>query len=270
MFTIPQISTDLTPVIVTSPTIRSGTTLLQRLLCSASNAIIYGENVAQDVELFINIYISKATVYTMNQSRFDATRSNVVEHGSDEWMIDLMPDLKGYLAAIGNGCFNGLSFCREYAREQGCSVWGFKYPGWKPAALSLIQQMFPQARILYIYRDVLACARSAKAWLPSWDNTELAQFCMEWVENFSYALTLKGNSNILLLKFEDFVAHPTTSIQQIAAFTGAEAMQERVFQKKINDAANEATPYRDPTPLTEAELQIVEQYAGSLRSQLYS
>lgn len=269
MLPFSQVSSDLAPVIVASPTIRSGTTLLQRLLCSASNAIIYGENVAQDVELFANIYLSKATVYGANQARFDSTRANVVEHGSDEWMIDLIPDLQGYLNAIGQSCFGSLRYCRDYAQEQGCNVWGFKYPGWKPGTLFLMQQIFPLARIVYIYRDILACARSAKAWLPVWDDAELMGFCAEWAENLGYALNLRTNPNFLFLKFEDFVANPATSIQQIAAFTGAEGMQERVFQKKINTSANDATPYRDPTPLTDAELSIVEQYAGALRNQLY-
>lgn len=44
--------TERSLIIITLPTIRSGTTLPQRLLCSATNALIYGATCAQDLEFF--------------------------------------------------------------------------------------------------------------------------------------------------------------------------------------------------------------------------
>ena len=45
--------TDLDPMIITAPTIRSGTTLVQRLLCSSTRGLIFGEPIAQDLEFFV-------------------------------------------------------------------------------------------------------------------------------------------------------------------------------------------------------------------------
>ena len=54
-----QLISDLDPLVITSPVIRSGTTLLQRLLCSSPSALIYGELCAQDLEFFLNLYTFK-------------------------------------------------------------------------------------------------------------------------------------------------------------------------------------------------------------------
>jgi hypothetical protein len=266
MFALPKTQSDLAPILVSSPTIRAGTTLLQRLLCSASNTIIYGENVAQDAEFFINVFVAKSSVYAMNRARFDAVRANTVEHGSDDWMIDLVPNLDGYLEALQRGSLAGLEYCRADALAQSCTVWGVKCPGWKPPTLTLFRQLLPQSRLIYIYRDVLTAARSAKAWMPAWSDEELAGFCTEWAENLAYALTLAGQPNVLLLRYEDFILDPAASIAQVAAFTGAEGLQESVFGRRINSGNN---AYQPPAPLTDHELSIVERIAAPLRTQLY-
>jgi hypothetical protein len=41
---------ELEPLFVTAPVTRCGTTLLQRLICSAPNALLFGESVAADME----------------------------------------------------------------------------------------------------------------------------------------------------------------------------------------------------------------------------
>ena len=47
------------PVIVVSPALRAGTTLVQRLLCSAPNTLIHGDLVGQDVGFFAKYSSSK-------------------------------------------------------------------------------------------------------------------------------------------------------------------------------------------------------------------
>src|SRR5215470_18796534 len=95
---------DLDPLIISAPTVRSGTTLLQRLLCSATNALIFGENCAQDLEFFLGAYISKRLMYHHYRDRFTETLTRVNSGATDDWILDLMPDIDGYLQALGRSC----------------------------------------------------------------------------------------------------------------------------------------------------------------------
>ena len=73
----------LDPIIVTSPTIRSGTTLLQRLLCSSGNALVYGEECGKDLELFLQLYASKVTMYAHSRQRFSSRLEGVLGGSAD-------------------------------------------------------------------------------------------------------------------------------------------------------------------------------------------
>src|SRR5438874_2702793 len=100
----PALQTDLDPLIISSPTIRSGTTLVQRLLCSSSSCLIFGESVVLDLEMLLGVYAAKAMMYSSNRRRLADITRRVVEEGLDGWMPELMPDVDEYTAAIGRGC----------------------------------------------------------------------------------------------------------------------------------------------------------------------
>src|SRR6185295_800298 len=169
--------TELDPVIITSPTIRSGTTLLQRLLCSATNALIYGETCAQDLEVFLTLYRSRALMYSVGKPNYAASLSHVRAGDVNDWILDLMPDIDGYLEQLGRCCFSLLTYCRDYAVGAGRPIWGLKAPGFKPHTIALIRQAMPQARFLYIHRDVVDCLRSAKARQTVRSELEVKEFC---------------------------------------------------------------------------------------------
>src|SRR5689334_18970654 len=110
MFNLPSgvlAMTDMDPVIITSPTIRSGTTLLQRLLCSAPKGFIFGENCAQDLELFLRVYFSKSLMYSFNKRQFAETLGAFINGQPQGWIIDLMPDIDEYLQTLSRSCLAG-------------------------------------------------------------------------------------------------------------------------------------------------------------------
>src|SRR5882762_4089850 len=155
--------TDFDPLIVCSPTIRSGTTLLQRLLCSARNALIYGERCGEEVEFFLKVYTSKALLYHGNRRHFAAGLDQVLRGEVNDWILDLMPDIDDFLEELGRSCFAWLAHFRDSAARAGRPVWGFKYPGWPPPTLRLVRQLLPRSRFLYVHRDILDCLKSARA-----------------------------------------------------------------------------------------------------------
>jgi hypothetical protein len=265
--------TELDPIIITSPTIRSGTTLLQRLLCSATNALIYGETCAQDLEFFLTLYPSKAMMYNIGKHAYAASLDKVQGGDVNDWLLDLMPDIDGYLAQLGRCSFALLDYCRDYAVTAGRPIWGLKAPGFRPHTIALIRQAMPRSRFIYIHRDVVDCLRSAKAKQAVCSEQEVKEFCNLWADNLRYALSLSQESSIFLLNYAEFMAEPGASLQRIAAFSGAQGMKPEVLGRKINarpsDAGASASGYIEPATLTDAEMQIVSDLTAPLREQLY-
>jgi hypothetical protein len=267
-FTLPpEVVSDLDPLIVTSPTIRSGTTLLQRLLCSSRNALIYGEECGKDLELLLQIYASKMAAYQHSRQRSSTTLGSVLDGEVNRWIADLMPDMDGYMKALGRAYLSGLTYCRDYAAGVGRTVWGIKYPGWPPHLISLIRQAIPESRFLIIYRDIVDCLRSAKARRSVNSEQEARQFCNDWKNNLSFLLAMRNDPSVLLLKYAELVTTPERVIETIAGFTGARDIQLETLSHKINDGGGRSinqTGYIEPAALTEAEERIARESASAL------
>jgi hypothetical protein len=263
---------ELDPIIITAPVIRSGTTLLQRLLCSSSRTLIYGELVAQDLEFFVNLYTFKAQEYTYRRHLLARNLQQVLEGDVNDWIPDLMPDVDAYLNAFGQSAFSGIAYCRDYAQHLGRPIWGFKHPGWKPAFIQLLRALMPQARFISVTRDLGACVRSAKAQSVLNSLGEVQEFCRAWAEGADYWRSVADDPAVLLLSYEELTAHPTETLARLAEFTGANDIKPAVLQRKINtwtgdkalvDAEN---GYLPPVELTAAEQQIVDEMAAQQTS----
>jgi hypothetical protein len=267
MFPLPasEVLTDLDPLIITSPVTRSGTTLLQRLLCSAENTRIYGETCALDLEFFLNVYTSKALMYQANRRQFAHTRERVAAGETNAWILDLMPDLNGYLQALGRGCFAGLVCCRDEAVRAGRPVWGIKCPAWSPPVLRLLYTQIPRGRFLYIHRDVVDCLKSAKAQQMVRSEQEVAAYCRAWIDNLTYALGLAEDPRMLLVSYADLVADPATSLERIAAFSGARRMDPHVLDHRINTWTGAGNCYVPPAELTDREMHLALELTAALR-----
>ncbi len=179
---ISAVPTELDPLIITAPTIRSGTTLLQRLLCSSHAVLIYGELVAQDLEFLLNLYTFKAQAYTFKRRALAQGLEQVLAGEVNAWIPDLMPDVDEYVAAFGQAAFAGIRYCRDYAQQRGRPAWGFKSPAWKPALVRLVRTLMPRARFIVTTRDLAACVRSAKAQLQLGSLPDVQEFCRTWRE----------------------------------------------------------------------------------------
>lgn len=64
---------NLSPIFISSPLGRSGTTLLQRLICSSDNGICYGESLAQDFLNYFEYFRSACKDSKLARSRMPNT-----------------------------------------------------------------------------------------------------------------------------------------------------------------------------------------------------
>jgi Sulfotransferase family len=267
-----EISSELSPIFVTAPSIRSGTTLLQRLLCSSSNALIYGEECGKDLELLLQLYASKVAVYSHSRRRVAASLKRVLDGDVNDWITDLMPDLDGYLQALGRSFLSGLAYCRDYAAEVGRPVWGIKYPGWPPHFINLLRKVMPQSRFIIIHRDITDCLRSAKARRSVNTEQEVRQFCKAWADNLTFMLGMKNDRSVLVISYEELLTEPERIGSLLAGFAGVRDMKLEILNHKINAWADDMgqgasrAGYIEPVTLTETERSIADESASRLRA----
>lgn len=253
----------LKPILLTSPTIRCGTTLLQRLLCSSENALIYGEEIAKDLEMQLQLFASRKMVYTHSHQRFAISLDRVIRGDTSDWIPDLMPEIGGYLDALHQGSFAPLAYCRRYAEQHGRELWGFKYPGWQPHLIRMLSDVIPGTRVIYIFRDLADCVRSAKAWGGLHNEVDTQQFCAQWAGHMTFMQQWQQSRTVLMLKYEDLVEEPENSIERLCDFLPFQDMKPEVLQHKINnltqggDTRHDHHDYIEPAALTELEAGFI-------------
>lgn len=244
------------PLLVTSPTIRSGSTLVQRLLCSAPGVLVYGEEIGKDVEFQLQVLASRRLVYRQSGPRFGEALAQVLAGRTDDWIIDLMPDMAGYVAALERGALAGLEACRAHAASVGRPAWGFKYPGMAPAAMSLLAELSPGLRVVYVVRQLAGTLRSAKAWGALPDEAWTRRLCEDWVTHQRFVHGLRARVPVLVLRHEALVADPATAVARLRDFAAIGAPDAGVLARRINAPAGEH--YREPAPLSTDEAAWVE------------
>lgn len=251
------------PVLVTSPAIRSGSTLLQRLLCSSPDAIVFGEEIGKDLDLQLQILASRRLVYTHSRPRFAGGLRRVLAGDTGDWIADLMPDLDDYLGALQVGAFAGLAACERQARAAGRRAWGFKYPGFAPPLVRLLADFLPGTRVVYMHRGLEATARSAKAWGETVDEAGMHHFCAQWLAHRRFMREWAPGHAVLELAYEDLLADPPAALARLQAFLGIAGIDPGVLDLRINnllegtDTRRGRTGYLPPADLTANEAAMV-------------
>lgn len=244
---------DLDPIVVTSPTIRSGTTLIQRLLCSSPDTLIYGEECAKDLEFSLTVAWHKIALYGQRAAQNRDTRQKVLRGQLNEWIVDLMPDLDRYLGSLHSAAFAGLAACHEDALAEGRPLWGFKYPGLSPQIVTHLLGQMPRLRLVYIARDLEGSLKSAKTWKEMHAERDVRAFCRQWAENTAFLEELRGNPAVLALDYREVTRDPGSVIDALARFTGASAIDAEVAAHRVNSPAS----YLPPAELTDTDRAIV-------------
>jgi len=254
----------LKPILVTSPTIRCGTTLLQRLLCSSDNTLIYGEEIAKDLEMQLQLFASRKMVYAHSRQRFASSLDRVMQGDTNDWIPDLMPEIGGYLEALHQGSFAPLAYCQQYAEQHGRELWGFKYPGWQPHLISMLFDAVPATKVIYISRQLADAVRSAKAWGEIKNEADTQQFCTQWGNHGKFMHQLQHSRPVLMLQYESLVREPGQAIEQLCKFLPFEGLNTEVLLHKINNLADgrdtrrEHNDYIEPAALTALESSMID------------
>lgn len=266
----------LAPVIVTAPTARCGTTLVQRLLSASSNAFLYGEEVGHHIRTLTNFLIGVHQQFQATGAATDEDFRLALAGRLTDWRPGLMPPAQVMLNAWVETYYQIPLALAEYGATIGRPIWGFKGPDYSRDQLKAFLMLMPKARIVYVFRHLREALKSAKARRFVVSGEDAAAFCARWAANVREVLELNGDPRVLFLRYESLVADEPANIRLLEAFTGAAGIDAKVFGVKVNTFVGAAAEGRSPTqyiapaPLTPADLAAIETQAGPLLKQLYA
>ncbi|QDU36692.1 hypothetical protein Mal4_09800 [Maioricimonas rarisocia] len=219
------------PVFVLGCGWRTGSTLLQRLLCSHPEIHIWGENhgmlhMLQQAAETVDGYEGVA------RKHLDAYQRS----GTDAWIPMMNPAPE---------CFeSGLralldSYYGVPAVQFGKPRWGFKEVRYGADVAAFLQKLFPAARFLVIVRHPADCLASARATRTLFLKKGLLadvggsdSFLRHWADLGRSFLHADAGAAMLRLRYEDIVSEPETALQLIGDFldVNPDDLDRQVFE----------------------------------------
>ena len=261
------------PILILAPTTRCGSTLLQRAINGAGQAIVYGENFIfmESAPLLLGGRITdiepKARAATATLGAFLNGDRGIDGSG-------LFPDYRAYRELLLSFVYRIASFYGEQSAAQGYRRWGLKHQIANLAGFHNFVQLVPDFRSVTIFRDLVDVAKSMQTRWP--ENLQSEAQCLaigkSWRENLAYLLRLDRRRN-LVVRYEELVADPEKFIPAIEAHLGV-LLDREAFRKRVNvhtydaESGRAGEAYRPPSALPAGKLRALLQGGQPLYGRL--
>jgi len=229
------------PIFILSAGWRSGSTLLQRIVCSNDNhrTLIWGEP-----------YDLCGTVQRLSDSLLPISRewppedyfieSRELGGIRNEWIANLYPSLSS-LRSSHRKFFTEL--LEVPAKRKGYDGWGFKEVRLGANEAVYLRWLFPDARFLFICRnpfDAYASYASRKRlWFASWPSQPMltpTQFGMHWSRLAASFLEHDFGDKGLLVRYEDLVS-AEFDFQPLESLLGYQ-IDRSVLKQRVGGSGN--------------------------------
>lgn len=257
------------PIMIVAPTARCGTTLLQRLINSTGNTIVYGENF-----LMVEMMAEHARIAAMNLdhkvSTSKALRDKLKGGTYEEDMSLMFPDYLQYNVLVRRSWLVYFDFYSRESLRNGYIRWGIKHQvRFVPSFLQFYQN-FASAKFIFVYRNIIDVAKSHKARFGDLKGPDdFAEFGARWAGNYLALRKLNG-PNCLHVEHSDLVSHPGLWISNIENHCEISGIDRKVMDNWINVSSFQdvLTPeeaqakYKKPIELSDAELEALVSRSG--------
>jgi hypothetical protein len=250
---------DIDPIIVLSAAPRMGTTLVQRLLCSAADCLIYGDTIGNDAAFLISYLASKELAIRNQAFHSDPMLAPVLAGDVSEFIADLSPASAGYLDSLSRSMAGPLEHCRNEARNHGRPHWGWKLAGAQTWMIRMLPAMLPKARIIHVDRDLVDTVRSAKTAGMVGEGPDFERFVADAAANRRALAELNGLP-VLHLRLEELLADPETGLGRLEEFAGISPIDRSVLAVKVNQPHS---PWIAPVEISAAEEAVIRRYEPS-------
>jgi hypothetical protein len=263
--TPPKNLIEFSPIFVTAPTQRCGTTLLQRLLNSSNKVVIFGEDTILS-SVLPDILHATFRRLQFQEEEISQNREKFKNETKDFWSNGLLPESNELHEATLGYVKNLMETYEKSAEKLACKTWGSKFPLRMCGDMNLYARVLPNCRIIFIYRDLFEVAKSCKArkWLHN--KQDIFNLAFQWKNNVTPFLG-ENSKRTLLLRYEELVSKPEETILKIEKFVGIEGIDRNVMKNKINtwrgshvEGVSE-TGYIAPERLTSEERRLLREVA---------
>jgi len=220
------------PLLVLAAGQRCGSTLVQRLLSSSPDVLIWGEHVGQ-----LRLIFAAGTRLTGWTTAFgESGRQGFARSGHQSFMANLTPEAVHIDDAMR--AFVEALFARP-AAELGRTVWGFKEVRYGLAEATAFQRLFPDCRVVHITRDPRDILRSLEVWeRTGWKRSDTELAIRNWLRvGASFWSEPAGPPPwVLRMRYEDLVADPLGWCTRIAEHCGLDeaTLDTGVFDRRIH------------------------------------
>ena len=247
------------PVFIFSAGWRSGSTLLQRLICSSEEVLVWGEAYARcGLIQKLSDSTKSLTVAYPHSGHFPGLQASDLK---DKWIANVFPspaDMKStYRSAID-------AFLYRPVLREGYARFGLKEVRLDADHGRFLQWIYPDARFFCLVRNPWDAWQSAKGLelYASWPDTPIntaqafAEHWLKMVESFADW----REESVFFFRYEDLIGHPN-SVRAVQAHAQLDTIDPMVLQKVVGASQSKV-------PLTPDEVATIEQIAGSAARQL--
>jgi hypothetical protein len=210
------------PVFVLAGGGRTGSTLLQRLLISTREVMIWGEHGGVLLDA-LNRFVAGMEQWFASDAGAASHLTQFMQKGWDSWIPNMNPPQEAFVEGARAALLRSLAVP---AAELGYRRWGFKEIRYIGGAIALLKTLFPDARIVVLVRHPEASLRSIKATAFYASDYEARPeiFLARWAEaSSSLARACAPGTSVRLWRYEDIVADPEAAIVSLAEHVAVDA-----------------------------------------------
>jgi hypothetical protein len=233
------------PVFILGGGGRTGSTLVQRLLLSTGEIMIWGEHAGILLEGVQRI-VSGMHEWIDREGARHLERFH--QHGWNAWIPNVNPSHDAFVAGARAALLEALAVP---AARMGYRRWGFKEIRYNGAAVELLKILFPDASIIVIVRHPGDALQSIKVadWYEKDFGGRPEAFLAAWAAASSTLVASASKfEGVLVSRYEDLVADPQRFVAAVAKHVGIDVARF--------DPAAVATRLRGPSgkPMPEPAL----------------
>ena len=254
------------PIFLLGAVWRSGTTLVQRLLSSTGEALLWGEPYG-DAGLIPSVMRSASVLLRKDWPMkghypryYDAEKSvRFFQRPQDYWMANLYPE-----PDVIRQSFRSMldTFLQQPAKKHNRERFGLKEIRLDGECAKFLHWLYPDARFVFLVRNPWKAWSSYKGadWYFQWPDVKVENvmvFSKLWLRNMKTFLAWKDDPSAMFLRFEDIFDQGKTisALEEHCRLTNVE---RSVLSVRIRGML------KPPLPPSSAELDVITRICGPL------
>jgi len=208
------------PIFIFSAGWRSGSTLVQRVISSSGNIVVWGEPF--DKSNIVQTLSSTMIPFSENWPPDDYYYKN---RSKDElyntWIANLYPDMNT-LKASHRAFFDTL-FCVGKER------WGVKEVRWGKKEALYLKWLYPNSKLIFLVRNpfnsYLSYSSLGSKWYDLWPKRPIFttySFGKLWATLVAEFIDVSGSVDGFIVRYEDFSVNKENVVDKLAQYLGVE------------------------------------------------